>query len=621
MKLLKRTLITCLLTLAIFIPNTILGHAEEAFTYTKYHVDINVLESGVFQVTENVVANFHTRRHGLFFNIPTKYNMKFDGNSYRYNFPIKNIKVLKGRLHEINTNDYSKEIVIGDPDTTVIGEQNYIISYDVNTYDLGLTTGNDLFYYNLLGKTLTSVDNFTFKITFPKAIDESKIKFYFMDNNDDGITYTYKDNVIEGSYHKTITAGNSATIFVNLGKGYFNFPNYHQFTNYFTIFYIAFMILMIIRFLFKGRDGKIIQSVELKAPDNLNSAECAYVLNGHNTQAGMISLVFELIKKKHLKIKEEDNELFYAVTTSDETLNASEQKIYSGLSGNEFDVYRSFDDIEDLKFYNSYCAAQKKVANKFTGFRKLFNSTANVKLGIFVIINILIITSWLTLTNYLFYGEVIALVIIAIACGLAGIILALFAIIMKTKKKYILMMVVYIAISGVLILLSYLLQSYYISFEELRSIIIIFAITMLFIGISYRHSDYYINIIGKIYGLREFIKVTEEDRLRELVKEYPNLFYDILPYAYAFGLTKVWAKHFENLTINPNEYVMINDYNNYHYYHRIGNYTERSYESGSTIYARNNAASGGGSSGGFGGGGFSGGSSGGGFGGSSSGSW
>ena len=41
------------------------------------------------------------------------------------------------------------------------------------------------------------------------------------------------------------------------------------------------------------------------------------------------------------------------------------------------------------------------------------------------------------------------------------------------------------------------------------------------------------------------------ERLELLVEEDPDYFYDVLPYAYVFGLTDTWAKKFETIALEP----------------------------------------------------------------------
>ena len=134
-----------------------------------------------------------------------------------------------------------------------------------------------------------------------------------------------------------------------------------------------------------------------------------------------------------------------------------------------------------------------------------------------------------------------------------------------------------------------------------------------------KRTDYCNEVLGQVVGLRNFIIVAEEDRLKELVKENPYYFYDILPFAYALGLTNVWNEHFKNLTIQPCEWYHTYEANSPYYMHNSLQSHMHAMERTMTTPPPSETSSGGYSfsSGGSSGGGFSGG----GFGGSSGGGW
>ena len=73
----------------------------------------------------------------------------------------------------------------------------------------------------------------------------------------------------------------------------------------------------------------------------------------------------------------------------------------------------------------------------------------------------------------------------------------------------------------------------------------------LIIGIKSR-SAYNRKIYGEIIGFRNFIELAEVDKINELVEQNPSYFYDVLPYAYVFKLTKKWVKKFENIKVPNN---------------------------------------------------------------------
>jgi uncharacterized membrane protein len=125
-------------------------------------------------------------------------------------------------------------------------------------------------------------------------------------------------------------------------------------------------------------------------------------------------------------------------------------------------------------------------------------------------------------------------------------------------------------------------------------------------------------LFGRVLGLREFILHAEMDRLKAMVDENPDLFYHVLPYAYAMNMTDVWSHHFKNLNIPAPSWYIGHDpvWSVYRMSHRM-NHCLFHAQSAMTSMPPVQSSSGGGSFGG----GSSGGFSGGGFGGSRGGSW
>ena len=118
--------------------------------------------------------------------------------------------------------------------------------------------------------------------------------------------------------------------------------------------------------------------------------------------------------------------------------------------------------------------------------------------------------------------------------------------------------------------------------------------------------------LGKIKGFRNFLENAEKPKLEELVTQNPEYFYNILPYTYALGVSKVWMEKFEDIALQaPNWYGGYTDFSMYTF-NSFMNSTYSSISTSMTSRPSNN----GGSGGGFSGGGFSGGGSGGGGGGS-----
>ena len=128
--------------------------------------------------------------------------------------------------------------------------------------------------------------------------------------------------------------------------------------------------------------------------------------------------------------------------------------------------------------------------------------------------------------------------------------------------------------------------------------------------------------MGYLAGLRDFIETAELDRMKVLAEDQPQMFYHIMPYAYVFGLSDVFAEKLKDLGLSaPDWYETDRQFTFFDYYifNRCLMGSMDQVTSTLSVPEPPKTSSGSGSFGGgsFGGGGFSGG----GFGGGGGGSW
>lgn len=70
-----------------------------------------------------------------------------------------------------------------------------------------------------------------------------------------------------------------------------------------------------------------------------------------------------------------------------------------------------------------------------------------------------------------------------------------------------------------------------------------------------RLSDYGIHSRGLCLGFKMFLRAAEKQRLEMLLKENPDYYYNILAYAQVLGVSKIWQRKFDRLTINPSSWL------------------------------------------------------------------
>ena len=127
-----------------------------------------------------------------------------------------------------------------------------------------------------------------------------------------------------------------------------------------------------------------------------------------------------------------------------------------------------------------------------------------------------------------------------------------------------------------------------------------------------KRTKYGTEMLEKLSGFKNFLKTVEKDRLESLVMDNPNYFYDILPFAYVFGISDKWIKKFESISLQAPSWYDSSDAFNISSFEAFMSSAMASAQ-GAMSSSPSSSSSSGGSSGG--------GSSGGGSGGGGGGSW
>lgn len=63
-------------------------------------------------------------------------------------------------------------------------------------------------------------------------------------------------------------------------------------------------------------------------------------------------------------------------------------------------------------------------------------------------------------------------------------------------------------------------------------------------------TEEYVKRLGSILGFKDFILYTEEDKIKFMLEQNPQLYYHILPYAQVLGVTKEWQDKFKNIKLD-----------------------------------------------------------------------
>ena len=612
----------------------------------SYNIDINVSNDNSYDIKETIVAYFNKEKHGIIRNIPTRNTVtRTDGSTNTNRAKITNVNV--NEKYSLSRGADEVKLKIGDAGTVLTGRHTYQISY---TYNIGNDKLKDAdeFYLNLIGNQWdTNINKLTFTITMPKDFDTNKIGFSAGKYGTSGIpkdgyfNYSVKNNVITGTYNKTLPPNNGFTVRITLPDGYFEKQKLKI-----TIFdFIAIclpIILGIIAFSQwekYGKDEKIVETIEFNPPDNMNSLDVAYAYKGKANSNDVVSLLIYLANKGYIKIKVEE--------TGSKLLKSKSYKIievkkYDGNDENERlflerlfkngTIYRTENnnvfrcvtksDLEE-RFYKT---VNEIIDNENTSeFKnKIFEKGVWNRAKKIIILSLLVI---LTMSiGPLLNGTRIKTTVIAnlvlVAITMLFYLFALSSKFNNTRVKNIIILFVisfFASFSFVFVILYDIVSEIIINMNKLGLIelgiqVISLIFIMILVTLMKRRTKYGTEVLGRILGFKTFLKTAEKEKLETLVNQDPEYFYNILPYAYVMGVSDKWIKNFETISLMPPEWYVGNDsYYDYHTFSNNYNYLMRTSANAMTSRPSSSDSYSSFSGGSFsGGGGFSGGGSGGG---------
>lgn len=608
--------------------------AMEAFTIDNVVVDMSVHEDGGIDVKETYDLDFSQPRHGFIRYIPNTYDMKFTDNGVtstkHYYFPVSEVK--SSRPFDMEGNTKGISVKIGDPDETVIGKQQYVIQYHVQTKDLRLKSGAQALYWNLVGGFDTPIKKMSYRIQMPKAFDAKNVFTYSSayGSTSSQLRANVDGNVITGQMNGVLYNNEYATIKVNLPNGYFKFPPIKDYTVLNTILSAVLVLIFFLLFLKFGKDDDIVVTVEFKAPDGMNSAEVGFVIDDMVQNKDIVSLIIDWANRGFLLIHDEKKGFTLEKVKEMTAENSKEyERVFFDAIFKEKNAVNE-DDMKAQKVGNALQNAKTMLHYYFNrnAKRRIYSNTslALQVVMVFVVMIPSLLFSVLAAHEtfgllYIYFMYLIPAVLLGVST-IAWIFIMRFRYTMKRATLFI-ASVVCIVVEAILLIANAFTQ--FLSGVSVVGMIVsalatvILIILMIFMEKRTKQGNIW---LGKILGFKDFILNCEKEKLEMLVKDDPSMFYAILPYAYVMGISDVWVKKFESISIVAPDWYM-----GYHgdlfttiLWWNTFRYCFSSISSASSFVPTSTTGIGGGS---FGGGGFGGGGgfSGGGFGGGGGGSW
>ena len=514
----------CLLCMVLFLLSAVPVFAV-SYTTDGFFTTLDVQENASMHVTEEIYVTFTSPGHGIYRQIPnSRTNSYFmhEGQLVEAPLPyvIRNVKC-EGQEVVTDSEDGFLSIRIGSADVTVSGPQKYVLEYDIILYDDGIDYLDQLYWNVVPAYWDTDIGFAAFVVNMPKAFDASSVDVITgpVGSGDDStaIWAVEEDDTVLAGHVENLPRQEGITARIVLPEGYWTGVKSNAWQWYAADGAIGVITLLVLGlFLAKGRDPKSVTTVEFYPPEDLSPAEIGYIYDNAVNDQDMTSLVMWFASKGYLKIsagpgekkflrKEQPIIILNKIRDLPDSAPAYQRLFFNGL----FEYGREA-HLKNLavstSFADRYEAAKESLQDRYGKMnpeRRLQTGqgyTAAGCLGGFLLLSIFGLASTLL---YSYGGQFLKLLVVTAVC----------------------------------------------------SIIVFLCV----IHMS-RPTPYRVQMLGRIRGFRDFIAAAELDRINQLVEQDPDYYYDILPYAYVFGLTDKWAKNFEVLAPDPPQWYSGPDY-------------------------------------------------------------
>ena len=491
------------------------------------------------------------------------------------------------------------------------------------------------------------LNNVSVSVHFPQAVQEDGLKLYSggygaMGNDANVLAQFSADkktlslsveklNVVYNDYYGERMA-EGITLGFTLGAGVLqDYTHTRIFTDgmwKIVLGAVIALLLGLLALLFAPSKKEIITTVNIKAPDEMDPMKMGKLIDGTVDSEDITSMLYYFAHKGYLTIdfsNEEDPVFIQKVPAlpKGEALHA--RTIFNGLFAHADRVAvqgkTPFDEdtvvvsarISDLKhkFYESADKAIKQTPKlKMYEPKSVFCYVLGGIIGFLYGLIMPLVMSFAIGGGYAYFGGVVFFVPICVIL-LLGLLKENYR--YKWKKSALLGMTagqIGIAVLFALIFIGLFATYVLTGYEKL--VICVGALLPAFFTLNkLSRTEKYRKTLGQILGFKDFIVVTEEDRIKFMLQENPELYYKILPYAQVLGVTEEWREKFASITLAPPDWCVGSHMTVFDYMlinrcmtHAMLTAMMRPESAGGAFIGR---SGGGGSFGGFGGGGFGGG--------------
>ncbi|MCH5304718.1 MAG: DUF2207 domain-containing protein, partial [Ruminococcus sp.] len=303
----------------------------------------------------------------------------------------------------------------------------------------------------------------------------------------------------------------------------------------------------------KTKHNEPVETVEFYPPNGISPAEVGTIIDESADDIDLMSLIPWWAQKGYITLEEigekrKKHLVLHKNNSLPENAPAYQKKLFSAFFGNGNTC-----DLKDLKlsFAERFKESRASLRGVFSGDKKL--SVGHGKSILMVILTTLAFFSTLAFSSVVSTFENIPLAIFAAVPMLFFALVTLVG--FRGGFRNFTGKIVGVILAVICLIVS-LFATYICSIDCVLPMYVPFialglsVVSYLFSARIITDTDYRVEMLGKLLGLKNFIETAELDRLKMMMEENPYYYYDVLPYAMVFGLVDKWAKAFTNIKVD-----------------------------------------------------------------------
>lgn len=534
-----------------------------SFYFKNYEVTYDVKSNREISVTEKLEITFTGREStGFMKDIPVN-----AGET------VKNVEVaelVNGAKHSVYYDVYSVKddygnpyfyVDIGDYSNKTNQTHTYVINY---VYCLTKAQeGDNILYLNAIGVDRDKnchIESATVMLILPDgylsgkcftgaALSENEESFKTHVNSDGRTVLTLEKIPLE--YDEGVTFK------LTFEEGALS--TYFDFTPYWFVIATAVILLFLIALKFLAFNKRTLTPViNFEAPNKMNPLLMGKLIDGKIDSEDITSMIFYWADKGYLKINFDDQK--------DPTLIRIVRAIPQDAPDYEQIMFAEMFDGQDAikpsmlrnKFYRTTDKVAKTVNDRTKGLYEKKSVIISIMLAVLAGLMLGLTPLLLALTQislrYLIIAPFIAIIPLMFAyvfsMGLVN---------NKYKSKKGIKIGFACAAIGISLITTLfytlLVPSFILGVVPKILLCLVASATACLSVIIITRTQSYTEQLNEIVGFRNFIELTEKDKLEKLLEEDPQFYYHVLPYAQVLGVSDKWEDKFKDITVQPPQWA------------------------------------------------------------------